>query len=504
MAITQEVKKNKNYDKNVVVLPAEKVTKLSKPSKKNKYYQDFIQDYNPRTNTNAVYSIKLPKPSGKKFFEFITAVISILFAGIVIGCLLIALPKTEMVTDKLNYDLQIANSTPTKSYLIEIDSTDPKVVEAYQDLLYKRLRHINVENFKIEPYSFVTKSAEADPVDQTTDDTQDLDNGDLQVSETAAENNVTQQVGQFVVEIQSDSQYINQLLTAKNDIKILMLKEGVDYTSEANQYALYFPDSYELAPIDISYFRNIDFQELPLTDGTTSWFANFKNSPDKNNEIKQFIKNNDGKIIGLQTDYLVEFIHVIDSTETFIAFNVPTDDEEAVKTYDAIINSGASSTSVTATEIDTQPVAELKFDYIKAVITFSLVAIAISLFAKNRFATLCSLIVPTGIMIAYHKLANLPISSDDLIIFIIISSIIAVSLGHNKNIMIQLAILSMIGFTIMHLVSYGQISHLALIGLLSTISTIFVFILSDVYGKRFLPQTNFFDKIIINGGKNDR
>ena len=156
MAITQEVKKNKNYDKNVVVLPAEKVTKLSKPSKKNKYYQDFIQDYNPRTNTNAVYSIKLPKPSGKKFFEFITAVISILFAGIVIGCLLIALPKTEMVTDKLNYDLQIANSTPTKSYLIEIDSTDPKVVEAYQDLLYKRLRHINVEYFKIEPYSFVT------------------------------------------------------------------------------------------------------------------------------------------------------------------------------------------------------------------------------------------------------------------------------------------------------------------------------------------------------------
>jgi len=535
MAITQEVNKNKNYDKNVVILPPEKVKKITKINSKNKYRSDTVDDYNPRSTNNAVYSIKLPKPSGKKFFEFLTAVISIIFAGIVIGCLLIALPKTEMVTDKLNYDLQIAEVTPTKSFLVEVDSSDPQVILDYQNLLYTRLRSINVENFSIGSYSFVEKSVEAESIDQTLENLQVktadatvesaiTENGNMtsadatidstdtlenngHTDENADDNSVqtqTKTVGQFVLDVQTNSQYINQLITAKNDIKILMLKDGVDYTSEENQYALYFPDSYDPAPINISYFRNVDFQKLPLTDGTTSWFANFKNNPEKNQEIKEFIKNNNGKIIGVQTDFLVEFIHVINSTETFLAFNVPTEDEEAVKTYDAIINSGKSTTSVTATALDDKSSESLNFDYIKAFITFTLVALAISLFAKNRFATLCSLIVPTGIMIAYHKLTNLPISSDDLIIFIIISSIIAVSLGHNRNIMIQLAILSMIGFTIMHLISYGQISHLALIGLLSTISTIFVFILSDVYGKRFLPQTNFFDKIIINGGNNDK
>ena len=336
---------------------------------------------------------------------------------IVVG--LISLPLTERFKEDIPYNLVTkTNMYWSKEYVLELDtaqtldSDKDKYIEQTRDILYKRLNRAGIEEISIQKDTLDEKNI-------------------LRVS----------------VKTSKAEELVTNLIQNRFFVRVVTRKEDVNFEDPENQYAYLLGENYTPTEFTGSYFRNVLITQLKNSSGEYSYFAILKLGITREKAFQDFLKNNEGKTLGLEIDGFVTPYSVPTSNPKTFAIPVSGGEEQSVM-LNILYNSGEVPIPFTTLETNNLPVEIQTINYIElsiAMLLGILIVYVIMIFVLKGDPTitpvsLFSTLIAISGWITYLKLSSTPIDTWLLAIECILAIIVVYVLIHNKE--SQIAIIS--------------------------------------------------------------
>lgn len=348
----------------------------------------------------------------KKALRYIAIIVA---TGLLISSMLIALPLTEKVSEKLAFNLNTKDSEYwSKEYILKIETKDEKDIKKTKEVLYRRLRGFGVENSTI----FV----------EGNDDT-----------------STTLRV---VVNTTKDETNVAQLIANRFNYRVVTRKADVDFTNEEDPLTIIMGTNYDATEWDHEDFREIYIpkEKMRSSDGEYRYFAIFKQWPKKASEFNKFLKTREGETIGVEIDefvtpYQVPIFQEGNNRIESLTIGINLDDEAGAKVTSLLYNSGHIPAMYTIEEQNDLEPQNIKIDYVKVTIglIISLIAAYAFLFLfkydtkTNLVKSLLSTIFTLALYLSYLKLAQIPVDTFMLTVTAILIMIFIRALTSNRD-----------------------------------------------------------------------
>jgi hypothetical protein len=322
-------------------------------------------------------------------------VLATLLTSVVLTLLIIALPQTERLLSQARFDLNSNSANYWKKVITlkldiknqDLPFKDQKIAET-ERILYSRLNSYDVEEVTIER---IDGEKENNPLLKVT------------------------------VQSSTDPNTTLPLIQQRYFMRIVTRKEGVDFDSEENQFAVFDPANYEQTPFTRRFFRNVYLTKLPSTSGEDSYFAIFKTNLLTAAEFDEFVSKNAGRTAGLQVDNFVTPITIPIPTpsqngiSTKPVFSVGLNITDAqYRSNDLLMNAGVIPVAYTVEQTDDLQPQVYSINYIQLTLALAatLLATAIYFIFRKEYASLATVILPLGLLVsgwlAYMKLTQTP------------------------------------------------------------------------------------------------
>ena len=164
---------------------------------------------------------KKPKQNIKKIPK---SILLVLVGAIFISTVLISLPLTERISDKVSFNLSTKNKDYwSKEYVVSVNTTDKRELRKIKQIIYKRLRNYGVE--KVSIFSDV-------------------------VSDTDSEFRI-------VVNTTKNKELVYKLVSNQHSFEIVTRKGNVNFEDTENPYAITMRENYEDTEWDYNDFRTV-------------------------------------------------------------------------------------------------------------------------------------------------------------------------------------------------------------------------------------------------------
>lgn len=366
-----------------------------------------------------------------------------LVSSFLISSILVSLPLTERISEKLSFNLTTKDSLYwSEEYILKLETTNPKDVRKTKEILFERLRNFGVERIAI-------------------------------YAEEGEENTTKLRV---IVNTTKDKEHVGQLISNRFVYKLVTRKEDVDFDDPENPYTFMMGENYNPTDWDFSDFRSVYIPKTKLRsgDGEYRYFAIFKLWPKKEKELKQFLTEHQGQIIGVDLDGFVTPYQVptVDPNATrYEAITIPVyaETEEGAKVISLLYNSGHIPTSYTLESNNELNPHVVKIDYIKLTIGIGISLIAAYLYLlifqysskKVLLKSFMATIVTIALYVSYLKLTHIPVDTFLLAIEIILTTIMIRAIIENKDAELFLITVSIAIFIIIVLLGTGLMTVFA-------------------------------------------
>jgi hypothetical protein len=376
-------------------------------------------------------------------------VLAILLTSVLLTLLIIALPQTERLLSQARFDLN-SNSQNywKKEFTLKLDIKnqdlpfkDQKIAET-ERILYSRLNSYDVEEVTIER---IDGEKENNPLLKIT------------------------------VQSSTDPNTTLPLIQQRYFMRIVTRKEGVDFDSEENQFAVFDPANYEQTQFTRRFFRNVYITKLPSTSGEDSYFAIFKTNLITAAQFDQFVAENAGRTAGLQIDNFVTPITIPIPTpsqngiSTKPVFSVGLNITDAqYRSNDLLINAGVIPVAYTVEQSnDLQPqVYDVNYIQLTLALAGTLLATAIYYITRKEYGPLTTVILPLGLLVsawlAYMKLTQTPADLFIMVLQFGFLYILALTIASAKDNRYFVSIVMIGFFALLHYFGIGYIRGFAL------------------------------------------
>ncbi len=242
-------------------------------------------------------------------------IIVILISALLLSTLFFALPKTENLVpfDEKRFDLNKKEDKYWKEEFIlgvEDGGINKQNIEKTKDVLYQRLRKIRVEEIQI-----TSKGNEIKVLVQTT----------------------------------KDPDFVRRLLSSTGKVQLMIPKSELEEIAQEDQIQLYMQENYEKTEWDNTKFRNILIKDLRTDMNEKTYFGIFKPKFGERNNFKNFLREYEGKELGILVDGFVRPIRIEPHLIELFAIALAQDDSEAF-TQDLLLNTGTIPTNFSLVE----------------------------------------------------------------------------------------------------------------------------------------------------------
>ncbi len=380
------------------------------------------------------FSIKNIKIDFKKFF---LVLLSSLVTAILISFYIISLPKTELIDDRLSFDLTTANTYTTKRYVLSLDNNEG--LNNAREILTTRLKKFGVSDLYI---------------------------------------NITEdQKLEVIVTTNKNIDLLDQFVTQRYFIEFVTRKEGVDFENEEDIFVIYNKENYNSTGYTREKFRNIHITQLKTTTGDLAYFAIYKPWEHELVNFDKYFNPLAGQTAGILIDDFVYPMTIPQSSITDQYGNVQRqpfaigigEDEETAYIQNILLNSGViqSTYKVDINEVIKEQDTNINIYILLLVPLFVIVSIMIlnKIFIKDNIGIVSFVILstlPITLFIVYLKLSNIPVSIFELFIISIISILINYLLTIFSKYRMIYSIILFITFLVIYFTSYGMIQMITL------------------------------------------
>lgn len=363
-------------------------------------------------------------------------VLIILVSAAIISSLLIALPLTEKLSDKVSFNLITKDSSYwSKEYILKLQTTDKKEINKTKEILFKRLRNYGVERVSI---------VQTESTDNTTSSLR------------------------IVVNSSKDESLVGQLISNRFNYEIMTRKSDVDFDDEENPYAYIFSTNYDSTEWNYEDFRNIYITQLRNSEGNYSYFAIFKQWPKQEKDFLQFLKQYEEQYIGVSIDGYVSPFNVQKGTDIF-ALSLYTSGEEEASVTSILYNSGHIPVEYKLDSENSINPQIISVDYIRVTIGFAISIITAYLYLlifkhsskKILLRSFFSTILTLATYLTILKLYNIPVDTFLLTLEAIMISIIIKIVIDNKDSELYILISLLLIFGIVLFLGVGFMTVLA-------------------------------------------
>lgn len=329
----------------------------------------------------------IPASRKRKFIESSRFFLLSVTSAFILTSIFIALPKTELLSDSIPFDLNVKEKSYWKrSYTLEVEikNEDKKFAEKKlnetKDILHKRLRDYGVEEVRITDF-----------VPEEVDVTEETAEGE------AVEPQVSKRYIKVTVQSAKDQLSVESLIRNRTYIRLMLPKEGA-FDNPEDQFAQLLPDNYTPTQFTRHDFRNVLIKALPTTTGETAYFAVYKVAPLSRSAWGDFLEENAGQTIGIAVDGLVypydvpfEFGQDLSlsaaqgtATRPDFAPGIAQTKEQA-EISDLLYNSGVIPLRYSVTEQKDQKVEAYSIEYEEAALSILAGLIAVIIFSYLRY-----------------------------------------------------------------------------------------------------------------------
>ncbi len=377
---------------------------------------------------------KKPKLAINKFFK---SLLLIIVGALFITTILIALPLTEKVSDKVSFNLNTKDKQYwSKEYILSIGTTDKRELQKVKQIIFKRLRNFGVER--------VTIFNEA-------------------VSESDSELKV-------IINSTKDQALVHQLVSRQYAFTIVTRKEDVNFDDPENPYAIIMKDNYEDTEWNYEDFRTVYIpkNKLRTDSGDYQYFAIFKPWPNKQNDLTKFLTEHKGELMGVDIDSFVQPFRVQEIQEGSMAqetitMGINEDTEEGAKATSLLFNSGHIKHSLTPKEEKLIDSDIISLDYVKVSIALTIslltayIYMAIFKYSSKRqlLQAFFTTVLTLSMYLAYLKLTFIPVDTFLLAIQFIIMMIFVKAVSDNQDSELFLTVTSILVFIFIALLGSG-------------------------------------------------
>jgi len=392
---------------------------------------------------------KKPKQNIKKILK---SILLVLVGAIFISTVLISLPLTERISDKVSFNLSTKNKDYwSKEYVVSVNTTDKKELRKIKQIIYKRLRNYGVE--KVSIFSDV-------------------------VSDTDSEFRI-------VVNTTKNKELVYKLVSNQHSFEIVTRKGDVNFEDTENPYAITMRDNYEDTEWDYNDFRTVYIpkSKLRTSDGGRQFFAIFKPWTNKQSALTSFLKNHKGELLGLDIDSFVYPFQVQDIDEDSInqetiTIAVYVETEEEARVTSLLYNSGHIKVPYTLKEEINRETEIISLDYVKLSIGLAISLLTSYLYMlifkysskENLLLSLFTTVITLSIYLAYLKLTHIAVDTFLLAIQFILMMIFIKAVSDNQDsdlfvsliLILAFILISLLGTGIMMTFAQGMIALIAL------------------------------------------
>ncbi len=372
-------------------------------------------------------------------------VLSSIVTAIILSIYIISLPKTELISDVVSFDLSVNNEFTTKRYVLTLE-TDTSVsqnnaLNQTRDVISTRLKKAGVSDFHIKI---------------------DKEKNEIEV----------------VVISNKDVNELDQYITQRYYLEFVTRKDGVDFENKEDFFVLYNKENYNTTGYTREKFRNIHITQLKTTTGDLSYFAIYKPWEHELKNFDNFFNPLAGSTAGIMIDDFVYPITIPVSSITDQYGNIQRQpfaigigaEKKVADTQNILFNSGIIPVkySTTTNEIINKRVVDLNIFIILSVPLFIILSLFVlnKLFIKDNLGIASFIILstlPISILVMYMKLSNTPISHIEIFLIAMIAIIINYLLTIFTRYRFIFSSILFVTFVIVWLTSYGLISQISMI-----------------------------------------
>lgn len=347
-------------------------------------------------------------------------VLATLFTSILFALALVAAPQTERFVGNAKFNLNSNSQNYWKKEFtlqVSIKNQDlpfkeQKLAET-EKILYRRLNDYGVEEVTIQQ---LEGEKETEPILKVT------------------------------VQSAKDVNLVTPLIQQRYFARLVTRKDGVDFDSEENQFAIFDPANYNDTQFTRRFFRNIYLTKLRNTLGEQSYFAIFKTYALNTDAFDNFITANAGQAAGLRIDGFVTPITIPAPTQSqngivtkpvfSIGLNI-TDQQSEIE--ELLFNSGVIPLqySVTATKTLQPQIYQINYIQLALAIVGIMIASTLYFATRKQWGMITRTIFPFAMLISgwlsYLKLTQTPIELFLILIESLILYLLLLIVSKEKN-----------------------------------------------------------------------
>jgi hypothetical protein len=316
-------------------------------------FMAFFQKFKSKSNSKSSSNYR------KSNNALIKIILLAVFSAILVSSIVIAAPKVETLIPSINYDLITTSPEIKRSY--DFSATDTNIEKVKSDIKVIETKLHKLGYFNVE------------------------------VSNISEENIEEVQTFKFNIKVQTskDISYVDRIMSDRSSISFMTVKDGFDPSKTDNQIDAYLVDNYNSTQFNNSYFRNIQVQKLKDSSDEYSYFAMLKAYPRETKELDTFLKENNGKYIGINFgNYVVP--RQIEGEQLKSLFLFLTKDDTEAKYYLTVLNSGViqSNLEMVSQADETPKLLDFNMYILMGFLTSVAVLFAVVVYLRSRKDTL--------------------------------------------------------------------------------------------------------------------
>ncbi len=296
-------------------------------------------------------------PKLVKLFQYLVIITVSCF---ILITLFLALPQTEElipeeILEERRFDLNIKDEDYWKKefFLQFEEGTNIRERRETKNIIYQRLRRANVE--------------------------------EIQVKETDVEGSRGLKV---IVQTIQDETFIEDLISERGYMELVVPKEDKEAEEDGLDAQMYMRENYKSTGWDREAFRNILIRQLPDEQHNQVYFAIFKEWPQDRGDFANFLREQQGKTIGLAIDGFVRPVQVDQQALEIFAVGLGPDRQNA-EFHDIIFNTGVIPANYSNIESNEKTPQIYEIDHIQTTLAIivSIIILTTYIYFKEKVST---------------------------------------------------------------------------------------------------------------------
>jgi hypothetical protein len=366
----------------------------------------------------------------ESFRSFFRIVLAALISSVLISTLLISLPSTEKLYEKVRYDITFAPEFWKNEYTLDLSikasdfSRREKKIEETKAVLEKRLRKYGVQ--------------------------------EIQFSEKVSDSR-DKAILVLKIESDKDKESVERLIAQRYYLRFVLRKEGVDFESEENQFAVYDPENYTGTPFTLHHFRQVYITKLKTTTGEDGYFSIYKPWEYRAGKFYEYFDKYAGQYAGVQIDGFVSPI-VVPVTASGVSGGITsrlpfalgvTGESNDIKILNILTNTG-----VIPVEYDLVDTKELKspsfeVNFLKTSLLFILLTVIIYIASylftkKGSLTSFMAFAITSTTVVTVMKLFSIPLQPITAVYSALLVTTLLPILMDSKAVSLTIALIGLI------------------------------------------------------------